>query len=232
MTDSQLRNDNERRVARMNVWIDSAEEGPDDNEHAHIRFLLYWIAYEAAYQTEANGKRDDFHAKLARHDRGRLRDILSANRKDVLDILALRQASPSFWKQQPEDAAVSTADAWERKFKERVRYATEKLEAAITKWSYAGANDRIKGTLNTLFKNLNIVRIQIVHGGNAGPQSYGRTQVLLGTRLLTALVPCFRDSIASNPDANWGRPPFPRVGTGPDDACPPPWLELRTRSKP
>lgn len=214
----------------MNVWIESARREPDDDEHAHIRFLLYWIAYEAAHQTETNGSRFSFHAKLARHDRGRLRNILIATRKDIVDILELRQASPYFWKRRREDSDVTTSDAWEARFQRRVRDSKAKLEAAIDRWSYKGADHRIKGTLNTLFDNLNLVRQQIVHGGSAGPQSRGRTQVLLGTRLLVDFVPCFRDSIASNLDANWGNPPFPRVGTGPDDTCPPPWLDRGTGS--
>ena len=48
--DDTLRYDNERRVARMRVWINSAETLPASEAHAHLRFVLYWIAYEAAYK--------------------------------------------------------------------------------------------------------------------------------------------------------------------------------------
>ncbi len=78
--------------------------------------------------------------------------------------------------------------------------------------------------LNDLFRNLSVVRNQIVHGGSAGTESRGRTQVILGAGLLKAFVPCFRDSIASNIDQDWGEPPFPRVGSAPDEKCSPPWL--------
>ncbi len=33
----------------MNVWIESARTSPNNDDYAHIRFVFYWIAYEAAY---------------------------------------------------------------------------------------------------------------------------------------------------------------------------------------
>ena len=35
---------NERRIARMCVWIDLAEASAAED---HVRFVFYWIAYEA-----------------------------------------------------------------------------------------------------------------------------------------------------------------------------------------
>ena len=55
MSASDCRNNsdnNKRRIERMNAWVDLAGGTPDDDEHAHIRFVFYWIAYEAAYQNE------------------------------------------------------------------------------------------------------------------------------------------------------------------------------------
>ena len=228
-SEREVREDSRRRVARMNVWIDLAEKTPDDDDHAHIRFVFYWIAYEAAYQVERHGQhfngggeRRALHGKLARHDRGRLRNILRDVKDDAVAILQLRQASPYFWR---KDEDVRSTDDWEQRFKERVRKTTRRLEAAIDEWRSPRADDRTQDTLDDLFRCLNLVRNQIVHGGSAGPRSQGRTQVLLAARLLTTLVPSFRDSIESRVHADWGRPPFPRVGRGRDDKCPPPWLD-------
>ena len=189
----QVQEDSRRRVARMNVWIDLAQKTPDDDEHAHIRFVFYWIAYEAAYQAEnygphsdGRGVRNAFHAKLARHDRGRLRNILREAKEDVVAILQLRQASEYFWR---KDEDVRSPDDWEQRFEERTRKAKRRLEAAIDEWRSPKSDDRTRDTLDDLFRCLNLVRNQIVHGGSAGPQSQGRTQVLLAARLLTALVP-------------------------------------------
>lgn len=66
---------NRRRIKRMDTWISHAEAASGDDD-SHLRFLFYWIAYEAAYQTYETGKAEDrrkrLHKKLARHDRGKL----------------------------------------------------------------------------------------------------------------------------------------------------------------
>ena len=80
--------------------------------------------------------------------------------------------------------------------------------------------------LDDLFGNLNLVRNQIAHGGSAGHHGWGKTQVVRGARLLGDFIPCFRDSIKFNINRDWGSPPFPRVGTEPDDPnCTPLWLQ-------
>ena len=204
----------------MDTWIDLAQETP----HEHVRFAFYWIAYEAAYQNENpkitdSKQRDQFHERLAERDGAKLRTILYAQRGDVADILNLRQAHPSFWKQRGQDKNTRSAEEWESNFKRWVGLAIESL-----------GKGEIRITLNNLFGNLAIVRQQIVHGGSAGPRSRGRTQVRLGALLLKALVPCFRDSIQSNIDEDWGKPPYPRVGSREDEECPPPWLVTRENS--
>ena len=122
-----------------------------------------------------------------------------------------------FWQKRWK---VRRAEEWEKKFGERVRRQLRQLNRAITD----AERPEVSAALNNLFRNLSIVRHRIVHGGSAGPRSRGRTQVILGAGLLKALVPCFRDSVKSNIDQDWGEPPYPRVGSMPDEKCPPPWL--------
>lgn len=220
-TDHRFREDNERRIDRMNTWIELA----DATTHEHVLFVFLWIAYEAAHQNESSERkqgeeRRKFHDRLARRDRGRLKSMLCARKTDIVRILELRQAHPSFWTRWREDEGVASAAEWEKKFRERIRSAIDRLNLALR----SGAKREMSNALNDLFANLSIVRHQIVHGGSAGPNSRGRTQVILGAGLLKALVPCFRDSIQSNIDEDWGRPPYPRVGSVADEECPPPWL--------
>lgn len=233
-TAAPYRSDNERRIARMNAWIGLADQTSDEDS-AHVRFVFYWIAYEAAHQVDGSDPSDpratgsvqrrSFHRRVARYDRGRLRQVLRQHLADVTALLELRQAHPSFWHQRQEDARVESPVDWERSFRGRTRKATQALRDAIENCSRGGATERTAEALDTLFRSLAVVRNQIVHGASAGSHSRGRTQVLLGARLLHALVPCFRDSVESNLDEDWGQPPFPRVGAGPDDECPPPWLQ-------
>ena len=218
---------NRRRIERMDTWISHAKEVSDAGK-AHVRFLFYWIAYEAAHQTRETGEveghkedRRELHRKLARHDRGKLQSILHAQSDDIVRILELRQADPSFWREGARaNRGVTTPEEWESAFRKRVRSARDRLVTAVR----SGVKKEISATLDDLFRNLNLVRNQIVHGASAGPASRGRTQVIVGARLLTAFIPCFRDGIESNLDVDWGEPPFPRVGSGPDDEVAPPWL--------
>ena len=220
-TDDRRYEDNERRVERMNTWIELAEAAL----YEHVRFVFYWIAYEAAYQNENSGlpdgeERQEFHDRLVRHDRGKLQGVLHVQRSNVARIIELRQVHPSFWRKWREDEDVRSAEEWENSFKRRVGSDIDGLNRAVR----GGVKREISNALNNLFRNLSIVRHQIVHGGSAGPRSRGRTQVVLGAGLLKVLVPCFRDSIQSNSDEDWGKPPYPRVGSMPDQKCPPPWL--------
>ncbi len=217
-----VRDDNERRIARMGVWIDLAKHTLADDAHAHVRFVFYWIAYEAAYKVEDRNPTDAelrqaFHQRVTLHDGLGLQETLNEHRERIVRLLELRQANPSFWYQGNQRAP--SAAQWDARFRGRARTAVNRLD-----------NQDTEPTLTALFESLSLVRNQIVHGGSAGIHSRGRTQVLLGASLLDALIPRFRDSIRSNLEENWGSPPFPRVGAAPDDECPPPWLETKRRN--
>ena len=129
MTDDRFREDNERRVERMSTWIELAKA----TSHDHVRFVFYWIAYEAAYQNEnselKDGKeRQKFHERLAHRDRGKLRGILHTQTEDVVRILELRQVHSSFWTRWREDEDVRSAAEWERRFRNRVGSAIVRAE--------------------------------------------------------------------------------------------------------
>ena len=215
---------NERRIARMGVWIDLAETSPAED---HVRFVFYWIAYEAGYQVnreDSDNLRPSFHRRVARHDASGLQKLLIKHRQRITTLLELRQAHPSFWKQWDQDEDVRTREDWEARFRVRARSAVDRLTAAIRR----GLSQDVARTVDELFRNLNVVRNQIVHGGSAGIRSRGRTQVRLGAELLKDFVPRFRGAIEHHLDQNWGMPPFPRVGDAADDKCLPPWLSLDT----
>lgn len=226
MSATDYHRDNERRVARMNTWIDHAEDSSRRNED-HIRFLFYWIAYEAAYQIEDSKVKDrqareSLHRKLAFRDTGKLQNILRDQQEDVVRIFELRQAHRFFWSKDSR----WNARAWESEFQKRVESMTGRLLGAV----HSGAKETlakkgaIQKTLDDLFDNLSVVRNQIVHGASAGSDSRGRTQVILGAGLLSAFVPCFRKIIEANLNEDWGDPPFPRVGEERDEKCSPRWL--------
>ncbi|MCY4075675.1 MAG: hypothetical protein OXH04_09640 [Acidobacteria bacterium] len=124
----------------MNAWLDLAGKASDEDS-AHVRFVFYWIAYEAAYKVDGSDspesratesvQRRSFHRRVARYGGGRLRDVVRQHLADVTAILELRQAHPSFWQRWREDARVESVGDWERSFGGRARKATQLLRDAI-----------------------------------------------------------------------------------------------------
>ena len=181
----------------MDAWIDLATQ---KESKPHVSFLFYWIAYEAAYQinqfdsanelTSKGRIRKKFYSRLIRHDNTRkLSCILHDRREDIERLLALRWASPSFWRRDKKSP--DNAEDWEQSFDREVQEAKDTLDRAI-KGKRDGRIDPAVAVLDKLFACLSVVRNQIVHGGSAASDSWGKTQVTLGATLVDDLVPFFR----------------------------------------
>lgn len=220
---------NRRRVNRMDVWIDLAEKS-EKNAH-HVRFVLLWIAYEAAYaHTPKSGRAPSgrsgeprFLTNVSKLNRNELQSVLRAHREPIVELLELRWANQHFWFKTTKMESVKTTKQWEHEFKNHVRLAKNDLERAIA----SGDSSSIAKSLKGLFDILHVVRNQIVHGASAGDRSLGITQVRAGAQVLGALVPCFRKIIDNNiKSEQWRTPPFPHVDVHvmPDQDYPPPWL--------
>ncbi len=214
--------DNRIRLERMDTWIEKAETVPKGNDHDHVRFLYFYIAYEAAYQRfNVNEPWKRFNHTLARHAKLEIINTLQHSTEDIGRLFNLRQASPLFWEKNKQKE--KSPDEWAKKYKSSVVTSLEKLDVLLQE---SRDRNQLARSLNSLFGRIRLVRNQIVHGGSAGIDSRGRTQVELCARLLQALVPCIRDCIKIRIEKDWGKPPFPRVGSGPDDPeCAPPWLD-------
>lgn len=227
--------DRERRITRMNIWLEHAESISEGENSEHISFLYYWIAYESAYQQfDPNGKkrkykseenkRETFHKIIAGCDHGldELKGALKECEPQAVKLLELRQANPCFWRHNGEPWSKSSKK-WEDYFKLKSEFATN-----ILKKENKDRED-ICEALNSLFNNLSIVRNQVVHGGSSGKDSHGISQVKLGKEIMELIIPVFRKCIEENISENWGEPPFPRVGEA-DEECQPPWFTRKTRT--
>jgi len=222
-TKSSKDENNHRRIERMNNWIEHARSLAGKEANDHIRFLFYWIAYEAAYKPYKQNRkvyehqlRECFHKKVSKciSASKRFQRVLKASKREAIQLIELRQANRKFWYEQ--DGWDESPQVWETRFKKEVDQNKKSIDLA----AYDGR--KLVPVLNALFENLNIVRNQIVHGGSSGIHSFGLNQVIWGTKLLKSIIPAFRDCIKQNPLIDWGEPPFPRVGDGPDDPCSPP----------
>ena len=229
---------NEMRIRRMETWLKLAKQ---QNAPDHVRFVFYWIAFEAAYvclpedwsfSQDMTKDRSVFLDNVCSLGNSALRKVLIKHQKTAANLFTLRWATAYFWYRNdwkrinPEVLKLNSAaqeDEWESRFKNRCKYRLQKLDAAVN----TGDEKAVRDTLASLFKVLAFVRNQIVHGGSAGGQSLGKSQVEWGVELLDGLIPKLRDIIRTNMQANWwGVPAFPRLFPDivRDQDHPPPWL--------
>ena len=225
--------DNRRRIARIDNWINHAQSVPDGQEKDSIRFLFFWIAYEAAYKNDDSNlenkdpehkQRERFHANISKYKYAivDLQKALGHCQAEAKELLGLRQANQCFWTKLGKCKNWGeNATSWERNFVKNSEKSIDNVTAAIYDEKY------LEGALNSLFDNLYVVRNQIVHGGSSGEYSLGISQVKWGTKLLKWIVPNIRDCIKRNETEDWGNPPFPRVGEEADEKRRPPWMEGR-----
>ena len=241
---------NEMRIRRMDTWIKLADAAEDK----HVKFVFYWIAFEAGYlrqganwnSPKGSSGYDAFFSKISKVGCDVLQGVMKQHQhtQTAEDLFELRWASDRFWyRNRWWDEIMrkkcrllsGRQQAWESKFKSHVQSLKQKWRNAADK----GDGASIKIALVELFDILKVVRHQIVHGGSAGDDSYGKSQVEWGAELLGVLVPLFHKIIDAHRDIDLGIPPFPRLPTvtkpdQPDHS--PPWLlndnlDIKTRRR-
>ncbi len=225
-TDSEKLQNDQRRIGRMNYWIQNAQSYSTAKDKFYVKFLFYWIAYEAAYKkqewenfTDEFKLRKDFHENIqqCKFAKKEFPPALMKVKDEVQNLIMLRQASRHFW--YKKDGWDENPEKWERKFNKEVKVDCDHFKIA------AHDGRELAKVFDSVFANLSIVRHQIIHGGSSGEAGYGGDQVEWGAKILESIIPLFRDFIVKNNSVDWGKPPFPRVGTGPNDPCPPPWFK-------
>jgi hypothetical protein len=191
------------RVHRGLSWYGRAcqEEGDSD-----VRFILLWIAFNAAYASEIDadltGDREKFRLFFRTlveldADRRIYKLVWSRFPNEVRLLLDNRYVFAPFWAHQN---GVAGYEDWE-----------ERLARAKRAVGRAMAAQDTPALLSILFDRLYILRNQLVHGGSTWCSSVNRDQVRDGSALLGNLVPIFLDIMMDNPQHAWGMPFYPVV---------------------
>lgn len=191
------------RVHRGLSWFGRACEEQHD---ADVRFILLWIAFNAAYAS-------DLDVAVA-NDREKFRlffktliDLDEADRiyalvwtrfsNEIRLLLDNRYVFAPFWAHQ--NGVPGNAD-WEERLIKSKRVAAKAVAAHDT-----------PTILSVLFDRLYILRNQLIHGGATWCSSVNREQVRDGASILVNLVPTFLDIMMENPQHPWGMPFYPVV---------------------
>jgi Apea-like HEPN len=192
------------RVHRAISWIGRAE---DENDDLDVKFILLWIAFNAAYASEIEVRAGD--ARLA-----------FTNYFAVLVELDGSQAIYS--------------SVWER-FSQEIRLLLDNPYIFAPFWSHhngvpgyddhkerlAKAKSAVNKAFSTrdtatllsiMFDRLYVLRNQLVHGGATWNSGVNRAQVRDGAAVLSTLVPIFISIMMDHPTRDWGKPFYPVVG--------------------
>ena len=204
------------RVRRALSWLERAEEAHRDQDQ-DTAFILYWIAFNAAYgqtgspttgdQPESDSQRD-FIRKITRLDDA---FFLAIRSDDVFQsmikiFLSSKFVFEPFWKHHNE---VAGCEDWKEGFDRSKRNVTRDMRE-IRSTTIKG-DARTAQILHELFRRLYTLRNQMLHGGATWNSSVNRSQVMMGAAIMATLVPRFIDVMIENPDADWGSPRYPVV---------------------
>lgn len=171
-----------------------------------MRFILLWIAFNAAYAqeriSEANGERAEFRSffeKLVTSDSNNsiYRLIWMRYSNEIRILLDNRYVFSPFWQHMN---GVTGYEDWEDRFASSKRLTSTALSQKDT-----------ATILEILFDRLYMLRNQLVHGGATWNSSVNRDQVRDGASILSSLLPVFVDLMMDNHSLDWGPAHYPVV---------------------
>lgn len=172
-----------------------------------IRFIALWVAFNAAYANEIDGRQISadkhdlrtFLQKLCQLDNEQqlqkiVWDTFSGSIRVFLDNPYVFQA---FWDYQN---GKTNRAAWEENF----TAAKRKAQAALL-------NQDTATVLLIIFERLYTLRNQIIHGGATYNSSANRHQLKEACAILGGIVPVILHIMMSHPDQDWGKPFYPFI---------------------
>ena len=194
------------RLCRVETWLRRAEAAlvADDPD---VAFVLYWIAFNAAYARDVSPKNPDTLTSIRRYfndlldvdHRNAVRDAIWNDCNDQIhSIVDIEYLYRPYWDHanaEPE-APVEWTDGFNSD-KSLVRDALQ-----------SNQYDHIRTVLRIVFDRLYVFRNQLVHGGAQFESHYNRDSIFDGARIMASLVPVFLDLMRASHGMEWGRPFF------------------------
>lgn len=201
---------NHDRLRRAKSWHERSQSAASDDE----RFILLWIAFNAAYGGERTApEKERFHqfiVEVVKHDtEKRIEQLLWGTFSGpIRDLLRNHYVFEPFWHAVWNS---SLADAWEGKFRKANRDADSDLDGR-----------RVEHVLKAVFSRLYTLRNQLIHGGATYGNGWGRPQLRDGCKIMASLVPVIlkimETDIEGNPESTtWGKVAYPRINYEPDN---------------
>ena len=216
------------RILRVKTWLGRAEralksengmgesEGMGGSEgigekrrgrgDPDVAFILYWIAFNAAYARDLSPKNPNalkdmkqFFQNLLDVDRGyAIRDALWSHCHDqVYALVDIQYLFMPYW---VHANAESRDIPWEGSFHKDKVFVRDALRN--------NCYERIRKVLRIVFSRLYVLRNQLVHGGAQFESHYNRDSIFDGAHIMATLVPVFLDLMDASHGMDWGQPFF------------------------
>lgn len=195
------------RLRRAKSWLQCAtkehDSGDLDSGHWDLAFVLYWIAFNAAFAKDVlefpNTRkefRECFRQVLDLDMESEIYHGVRSGFHDAAEeIVSKKYLFKKYW---DHVNGKKGNDDW----KECLESDLACFKTAMSKPS--GENTR--SAIRILFERLYTLRNQVVHGGATWRSEYNRTSVRHGVPIMAFLVPLFVRIIEQNPDVDWGTP--------------------------
>jgi hypothetical protein len=185
-------------------WLGRAEQAGEDHD---VRFILLWIAFNAAYAqdvgtSDLSGERTAFRTffdSLVRLDGSKriYNAVWQRFPNEIRVLLNNQHVFAPFWHHHN---GMEGYDDWAGSLA-----ASQKVIAT------AMAQQDTGRLLSIVFDRLYVLRNQLVHGGATWNSSVNRHQVTDGAAVLGTMMPVFIDIMMDNPMHDWGKPFYPVV---------------------
>ena len=191
------------RIRRVETWLGRAEEERKSGD-LDVAFILYWIAFNAAYARDFAADDpptldaiENYIRDLLRADQSHtIRDtIWNDSRGHIQTVVDIEYLFNRYWRHANDRP---WGDDWKSKFSKDRKFVRDALRT--NKYE---ATDKI---LEIVSGRLCTLRNQLVHGGARWKSRYNRDSVIDGTHILGSLVPVFLEVMRANPRKNWGQP--------------------------
>lgn len=190
------------RVHRAISWLARSEQSKDDPD---VRFVLLWIAFNAAYAREFGHEQTErdqvraFFEKLMSIDGGkRIHQLLFQRYTGPIRTLVdNRYLFEPFWRAVRDH---DSSGRWEVAFNDAKKAA---MFAAT-------GNDTLK-LISIVMDRLYVLRNQLVHGGATHASKVNRQQVADGVALLGDIVPLVIDLMLDGYHLDFGEIEYPVI---------------------
>ena len=199
-----------QRMRRAIQWLYRAvREQEKEKDDPDVSFILYWIAFNAAYADAVSWKSSTTKESIERYfetltDRDGTDAISHALHEKfsgpIRVLLKDRYCFDAFW----DHREGRSEKDWEPPF----RAANRRAFVALL-------DGDSQTVLSILFERLYTLRNQLVHGGARWNSEVNRDAVEPATRIMAFLVPIFIEIMLDNRETDWGLPHYrgyPRFG--------------------